>query len=128
MRECYAVRGLVYLDVCLDKKTNQFHAPDSSTGGYEFAQARGIIIVDTTDSPYGDVGIVATIPVGMAQVSSVNMTATVGSQSLKGDEFGYFLFGGSDIIVLFQAGVNPQIGTCTKYRHYGRTMATCDKK
>lgn len=89
----------MYLDVNLSQ--GQFDAPDSATDGYEFTQARGIIIVDTTDSPYGDIGLVGIVPVGMCQVSSVNMTATVGSDLLKGDEFGYFLFGGSDIIVLF---------------------------
>ncbi len=126
VRECRPVQGLVYLEANI--ANGQFDAPDSAEGGYEFAQARGIIIVDTTESPFGNIGIVATIPVGMCQVSSVNMTAAVGSNSLKGDEFGYFLFGGSDIIVLFQAGTNPKIGKCTKYRHYGRKMATCDKR
>ena len=125
VRECYPVQGLVYLDVKLANK--QFDAPDSSEGGYEFAQARGVITIDTTDSPFGDVGIVATIPVGMCQVSSVNMTATVGSNLLKGDEFGYFLFGGSDIIVLFQDGINPRIDTGQQYRHYGTPIATCNK-
>jgi len=126
VRECYPVQGLVYLDVNLSN--NQFDAPDSSEGGYEFAQARGIITIDTKDSPFGDIGIVAVIPVGMCQVSSVNMTANVGSNLLKGDEFGYFLFGGSDIIVLFQDGVNPQIDTGDQYRHYGSQIATCDKR
>lgn len=126
VRECYAVKGLVYLDVNI--VNNHFDAPDSAEGGYEFAQARGIITVDTKDSPSGDVGIVATIPVGMCQVSSVNMTAAVGSNVAKGDEFGYFLFGGSDIIVLFQAGANPQIITNNNYRHYGTRIATCDKR
>lgn len=121
IKECYPVQGLVYLDVNL--KNGQFDAPDSSEGGYEFSQARGIITVDTTGSVYGDIGIVAIIPVGMCQVSSVNMTATVGREALKGDEFGYFLFGGSDIIVLFQEGVNPQVNTSTDYRHYGSVIA-----
>jgi phosphatidylserine decarboxylase precursor len=125
VRECYPVKGLVYLDVNL--ADNQFHAPDSSQGGYEFAQARGIITLDTADSPFGDIGLVAVIPVGMCQVSSVNMTATVGRQLLKGDEFGYFLFGGSDIIVLFQARANAQIDTGDQYRHYGTPIAVCDK-
>lgn len=123
--ECYPVQGLVYLDVNLSNQ--QFDAPDSSQGGYEFAQARGIITIDTTDSPFGNVGIVTTIPIGMCQVSSVNMTATVGSNMLKGDEFGYFLFGGSDIIVLFQEGANPDIDTGTDYRHYGTKIAQCQK-
>jgi phosphatidylserine decarboxylase len=124
--ECYPVQGLVYLGVNITG--NQFDAPDSSQGGYEFVQSRGIIIIDTKGSPYGDVGLVAVIPVGMAQVSSVNMTATVGSNLLKGDEFGYFLFGGSDIIVLFQEEAKAQIETRTQYRYYGSKIATCGNK
>jgi len=126
VRECYPVRGLVYLEVNLSD--NQFDAPDSSQGGYEFAQARGIVTIDTTGSPYGDLGIVTVIPVGMCQVSSVNMIAPVGSTALKGDEFGYFLFGGSDIIVLLQQGVNPQIDIGPRYRHYGTSIAKCTAK
>ncbi len=125
VRECYPVQGLVYLDVNLSG--DQFDAPDSSEGGYEFSQARGIITLDTSGSAFGDIGMIAVIPVGMCQVSSVNMTATVGSELLKGDEFGYFLFGGSDIIVLFQEGAQAQIATETQYRHYGSIIATCTK-
>lgn len=125
VRECYPIQGRVYLDVKLSN--NQFDAPDSAQGGYEFAQARGVITIDTTDSPFGNVGIVAIIPIGMAQVSSVNMTATVGKELLKGDEFGYFLFGGSDIIVLLQAGTNPQIDQSLQYHHYGSPIATCTR-
>ena len=123
LRECRAVNGKVYLDVNLTKK--QFDAPDNSEGGYEFNQSRGIVILDTTGSAYGDVGIVGVVPIGMCQVSSVNMTAVVGNDMLKGDEFGYFLFGGSDIILLFQEGFNPEIFTGGQYRHYGTTVAIC---
>jgi hypothetical protein len=52
------------------------------------------------------------------------MIATVGSEALKGDEFGYFLFGGSDIILLFQEGVDPHIyQTPEQYTHYGQPIA-----
>jgi phosphatidylserine decarboxylase len=123
VKECYPIHGLVYCDVNIVDK--QFDSPDNAEDGYQFAQARGVMIVDTTNSPYGNIGIVAVIPIGMSQVSSVNMIATVGSDLLKGDEFGYFLFGGSDIIVLFQEGVNPQIDINNLYRHYGVKMADC---
>ena len=98
LRECRAIQGLVYLDVNL--KDGQFDAPDSSTDAYEFSQARGIYIIDTADSPAGNVGLIGVVPVGMCQVSSVHMTAVPGNNVGKGEEFGYFLFGGSDIIVL----------------------------
>jgi phosphatidylserine decarboxylase len=40
----------------------------------------------------------------MSQVSSVNFSdnVQVGARVEKGDELGYFLFGGSDFIMLFQ--------------------------
>jgi len=126
VKECYPIHGLVYLDVKI--KNGQFDSPDNATDGYEFAQARGIIVLDTAKSPYGNIGLVAVLPIGMCQVSSVNMLATVGSNLLKGDEFGYFLFGGSDIIVLFQEGVNPNIDLDEGYRLFGSTIATCNIK
>ena len=122
--ECRAVPGDVYLDVVLDQ--GQFSAPDGETNGYEFTQARGIVIVDTAGSPYGDIGLVASVPIGMAQVSSVNLTAVPGTQLLKGDEYGYFLFGGSDTILLFQQKANARIfDTGTNYVHYGEPVAQC---
>ena len=94
--ECRAIQQNVYLDVQI--QDGKFTAPDG--GGYEFTQTRGLIVFD---SP---IGLVAVLPIGMAQVSSVNMTAVVGSYLEKGDEFGYFMFGGSDIVILFQEESN----------------------
>lgn len=46
----------------------------------------------------------AVIPVGMGQVSSVNFedSVKVGAKVKKGDDLGYFLFGGSDCVMLFE--------------------------
>ena len=63
-----AVRGEVFLDVELNGD-GEFHAPDSSEGGYEFQQSRGIFVVDAGKT----VGLVAAVPIGMAQVSGVDM-------------------------------------------------------
>ena len=99
--ECRAIQAEVYLDVAIspdpnktEGKTGTLDAGDGT--GYQFYQTRGLIVFD---SP---VGLVAVLPIGMAQVSSVNMTAVVGSFLNKGEEFGYFQFGGSDIVLLFQ--------------------------
>ena len=126
VRDARAVHGLTYLEVNL--KNWQFDAPDTSTGGYEFRQARGILVIDTANSPAGDVGLVAIVPVGMCEVSSVHMVEFGADQYVeKGTEFGHFEFGGSDIIVLFQEGVLPQggINTCGDYRYYGTAMSEC---
>jgi len=48
------------------------------------------------------IGYVALIPVGMGHVSSVNFTVDDNIYLAKGDEFGYFAFGGSDLIMLFE--------------------------
>lgn len=74
------------------------HAEDGT--GYQFSQARGLLVLD---SP---VGLVAVLPVGMCQVSSVVMTADVGVKLRKGEEFAYFQFGGSDVVMLFESSVN----------------------
>ncbi|MDE5942162.1 MAG: phosphatidylserine decarboxylase, partial [Muribaculaceae bacterium] len=55
------------------------------------------------DSP---IGLVAILPMGMAQVSSVVLTAEVGKVLHKGEEISYFQFGGSDIVMVFEASSN----------------------
>ncbi len=70
------------------------------TPGYQFAQSRGLIVLDTA------IGLVAVLPIGMCQVSSVIITAEVGVTVRKGEELSYFQFGGSDIILLFESSAN----------------------
>ena len=101
VKECRHVQGNVYLDVDLGK--GEFHAPDSAVGGYEFNQSRGVFVVDSE----GPEGLVASVPIGMAQVSGVDMRDLTGKYVAKGDEFGKFKFGGSDTILLFQR--NPDL-------------------
>jgi len=107
--ESRVIHGQVYLDVVakpVDSEAGthalhavrRFDAQDST--GYQFAQSRGLLVLD---SP---VGLVAVLPIGMAQVSSVVMTAEVGKRLHKGEEFAYFQFGGSDIVMLFEAASN----------------------
>jgi phosphatidylserine decarboxylase len=79
--------------------------------GYQFAQARGLIVLDTP------IGLVAVLPIGMTQVSSVVVTAEVGVTVRKGEELSYFQFGGSDIILLFEPKSNVSI-TAQPGTHY----------
>ncbi|MCP4229930.1 MAG: phosphatidylserine decarboxylase [bacterium] len=106
------------------------YVPIDSTG-WQFSQTLGYVIVDK-----GEYGLVALIPMGMAQVSSVNFEddVKVGTVITKGDMLGNFLFGGSDFIMLFQkeAGfeITAPMENETEYKHilmgeeYGRMGST----
>lgn len=107
--EARVIPGQVYLEVAAVPDSTQaaghqlelrrhFSAPNSV--GYQFSQARGLVVLD---SP---VGLVAVLPIGMCQVSSVILTAEEGVALRKGEELGYFQFGGSDVVVLFEARCN----------------------
>lgn len=49
----------------------------------------------------------------MSQVSSCNWedSVVIGAEVEKGDPMGYFLFGGSDIVMIFQEGVELELET-----------------
>jgi len=51
-----------------------------------------------------DFGDIIYIAIGATMVGSVNFTKKVGESFKKGDELGYFAFGGSTVIVLFKNG------------------------
>ncbi len=96
--EIRPIEGKVYLNVELTED-GQWDAPDGGGNGYEFTQARGLVVMDAGPT----VGKVAILPIGMCQVSGVDMyTELEGRSVIKGQEFGKFRFGGSDIIMLFQ--------------------------
>lgn len=107
--EARVIQGQVYLEVeaVLDDNKEGNHKinlkrqyTSLDTAGYQFAQSRGLIVLETP------IGLVAVLPIGMCQVSSVVITAEVGVTVRKGEELSYFQFGGSDIIVLFEAASN----------------------
>jgi hypothetical protein len=88
------IHGRVYMDVAR-QPDGTLYGIDGET--YQIDQERGLIVIDSPE-----LGLVAVLPVGMCFVSSVKLTPEVGARLQKGDEFGFFLFGGSDIVMLFQ--------------------------
>ena len=105
--EARVLQGQAYLDVDVRPVTvggqtvNVLHTLDGT--GYQFVQTRGLIVME---SP---IGLVACLPMGMAQVSSVVITAEVGVTLRKGEELGYFQFGGSDFVMVFERASNVQL-------------------
>jgi phosphatidylserine decarboxylase precursor len=94
IREVRNVSGRVYMDV-FREDDGTLNVVDGDT--YQFNQERGLVVIDSPE-----IGLVAVLPIGMAYVSSVNLTTEVGAELRKGDQFGYFMFGGSDIVMVFQ--------------------------
>ena len=105
--EARVVQGQAYMEVATkpavvhDERVNVLADRDGT--GYQFVQTRGLVILE---SP---VGLVACLPMGMAQVSSVVITAEVGVTLRKGEELGYFQFGGSDFVMVFERASNVQL-------------------
>lgn len=124
------VGGTVFQGFLSPHTYHRFHAPVSGKivkkevlGGTYFAQpyykdsqanyiasqpylahvsARGIIIIDTENA---DIGMVAFVPIGMVDVSSVDLSMLDGKTRVtKGDNIGTFHFGGSSHVLIFEKG------------------------
>ena len=67
--------------------------------------------------------MVAIIPVGMSHVASVNLSAVVGTAWPRERSSATSQFGGSDIIILFQEGVDAQVDTDPEPRRVGSVVA-----
>ena len=98
-----------------------------SSPGWQSIETRDRVIIETDD--YGLVGV---MPIGMSQVCSCNWepSVQVGARVEKGDAMGFFLFGGSDICLMFQEGVNveylPARGDDGSYEHVLMGQALCN--
>lgn len=120
IREAIVICGLCYLEV--EAKTgpdgrrrlgmhrhmrprHQRSVDAPNTPGYQFLQARALILIES------EIGLVAVLPIGMAQVSSVVLSPGIkcGAWVNKGDELSKFQLGGSDIVMVFQAKAEVQL-------------------
>lgn len=103
---------------------------DPSPVGWQTLETRGCVILETEKY-----GLVALLPIGMAAVGSVNFEDNVkaGTKVKKGDMLGYFLFGGSDFIMVFQDKVKytidaPKEGMGYKHLLQGERLGHLEKK
>jgi phosphatidylserine decarboxylase len=76
--------------------------PNNSQGYLAHVAARALIFIEA-DEP--DIGLLCLIPIGMAEVSSCKVTVRAGDHVKKGQQVGYFQFGGSTHCVVFRPGV-----------------------
>ena len=96
-----------------DEKKGRYKELYSEIIAWQSIETRGVVIVEMDNG-----SLCAIVPVGMCQVSSVNFEESVkpGAQVKKGDPLGYFLFGGSDIIMIFSEDADFEM-KCKKDVH-----------
>lgn len=87
-------------------------APNDSQGYLTEVATRALIFIEA-DNP--EIGLICVLPVGMAEVSSCQITVYEGQRVRKGDPLGMFHYGGSTYCLLFRPGVS------LVFDHHGQT-------
>jgi phosphatidylserine decarboxylase len=76
--------------------------PNESQGYITEVATRAMIFIEADNA---DIGLMCIMPVGMAEVSTCQITVYEGQHVQKGDELGMFHFGGSTHCLIFRPGV-----------------------
>jgi phosphatidylserine decarboxylase len=100
VKRCYTVPGTYYAE--LNSYPYDDAGPNNSQGYITHIAARAIAILES-DNP--DIGLMGFVAVGMSEVSSCIFTVKDGQHVKKGDELGYFQFGGSTHCLIFRKDV-----------------------
>jgi len=107
VRKAYVVNGSYYLENLYqgfkDPSGADPSAPNDSQAFITAVATRALIFIEA-DNPA--IGLMCTIFVGMAEVSSCDITVQAGQHVTKGEQLGMFHFGGSTHCLVFRPGVN----------------------
>ena len=98
--DAYNVAGTYYSDTAAVGYDPA--GPNESQGYITAVASRAVICIDCDDPA---VGTVACVFVGMAEISSCVIEVEIGQHLKKGEELGYFLYGGSTHCLIFKPGV-----------------------
>ncbi|MEW6734056.1 MAG: phosphatidylserine decarboxylase family protein [Acidobacteriota bacterium] len=98
--DAYLVNGTYYSDA--ESEGLDPAGPNDSQGYITAVAARAVVVIECDDA---SVGKVACVFVGMAEISSCVLEVKLGQHVAKGDEVGYFQYGGSTHCLIFQPGV-----------------------
>ncbi|MGO9516846.1 MAG: phosphatidylserine decarboxylase family protein [Candidatus Korobacteraceae bacterium] len=81
--------------------------PNNSQGYIAHTATRALVFIEAD----GPIGLMCLVTVGMAEVSSCVVTVEENSKVRKGDQIGYFQFGGSTHCLVFRKGAISQFAT-----------------
>ena len=99
---------------------------DSRNPNWESIETRACVVLENAKF-----GKVALLPIGMSQICSVNFSEGLqpGTEVRKGQELGYFLFGGSDFVIVFQDKVKFNLlADTTGHTFLGRELGTLESR
>ena len=110
--ECKTIQGIHAGGgvIIWDEAEGRYRYEQCGVTDFQMLETRGVLIMDTR--AYGQI---AMVPVGVQQVSSVvwtfnnHQSSIINHQLTQGAELGYFLFGGSDVVLFFEPGRAPKI-------------------
>jgi phosphatidylserine decarboxylase len=123
--DAYLVPGTYYSDAASEGLDTG--GPDKSQGYITAVAARAVVVIDTGKP---GLGLVACVFVGMGEVSSCVVQVRRGDSVGKGQEIGYFQFGGSTHCLIFQPEariafeVQPPFGSTAANIKVGSHLAT----
>jgi len=123
IREAFVKEGLYFSQAPSvgEDKTDQ----DNSEGYIAHVQARALIFIEA-DNP--EIGLICVMPIGMVEISSNILTVKEGDHVEKGQELGYFQFGGSTHCVFFRRGVVKEFtGKVKSVFQVGQVIAFANK-
>ena len=95
-----------------DKAEHRYRYEQADNIGFQMIEKRIAIVIEPADAmqwhlPFSTpalqrIGLLAIIPIGVAQVGSIRLNDCIrtGAKIDKGQEIGYFLCGGSDVVVM----------------------------
>ena len=100
VKEVVEVPGYYFSIPYLDDKHLQLNYV---LGYLSHVAARKIVYIESNDP---NIGIMAYIPLGMSDVSTIQLTVEKGSVVKKGQDIGAFHFGGSSYLMVFRKASN----------------------
>lgn len=115
--KAYIVPG-TYYSKAASQEFGSAHTSLSPSQAYLAEVATRAIILIQADNP--EIGLMCFMPIGMAEVSTCEITVREGQQVSKGSELGLFHYGGSTYCMLFRCGIELD------WTPEARMAPTCD--
>mgnify|MGYP003335168576 CR=1 FL=1 len=108
VREARIVEGLMFSDA--ESAGFDPNAGILSEGYDATVNTRALVFIE---SERPEVGMVCVVPIGITEISSITLGVKPGDRLKKGDELGYFSYGGSSMAIVFQKSAIDHFTTPT---------------